>query len=55
MTYTYECENCGKFEIVQSMKDDPLKTCPKCKAKVKRVYTANVNLNFNGSYNSTRK
>ena len=29
-TYEYECAKCKKtFELVQSMKDDALKTCPK--------------------------
>jgi putative FmdB family regulatory protein len=31
MTYTYECKNCGKeFEMVQSIKDEPLKICVHC-------------------------
>ncbi len=33
-TYEYECAKCGKtFEVFQSMKDDPLKTCPNKKCK----------------------
>jgi putative FmdB family regulatory protein len=29
-TYDYQCQKCGKnFEFFQSMKDEPLKTCPK--------------------------
>jgi len=30
-TYEYSCKKCEHLmEAVQSMKDDPLKTCPKC-------------------------
>jgi len=57
-TYEYECAKCKKdFEIVQSMKDDALKTCPKdrCrmktwgKGKVKRRIGAGAGLIFKGS------
>lgn len=30
-TYCYECKLCGEFEAQQSIKDDPLSECPKCK------------------------
>lgn len=38
-TYVYQCDNCGAaFEATQSMKDDPLTTCPDCgKDELKRV------------------
>ena len=35
-TYEYSCEKCGKtFETVQSMRDEPLRECPKelCRQK----------------------
>jgi len=57
-TYEYECAKCKKgFEIVQSMKDDALKICPKnlCrmktwgKGKVKRQIGAGAGLIFKGS------
>ena len=57
-TYEYECAKCKKsFEIVQSMKDDALKVCPKdkCrmktwgKGKVKRAIGAGAGLIFKGS------
>lgn len=36
-TYEYACEKCGdSFEFFQSMKDDPIKTCPKEKCAQKR-------------------
>jgi putative FmdB family regulatory protein len=57
-TYEYECAKCKKsFEIVQSMKDDALKSCPKdkCrmktwgKGKVKRKVGAGAGFIFKGS------
>lgn len=51
-TYEYECAKCGKtFDIFQSMKDEPLKTCPdkKCKGKVKRLLGTGAGLIFKGS------
>lgn len=54
MTYTYKCPKCGEFDIEQSMKDNPIEKCPTCDSEVARVYKANINLNFKGSYNSTR-
>lgn len=33
-TYEYACEKCGhEFERQQRITEDPVKTCPKCKAK----------------------
>ena len=57
-TYEYQCEKCKKsFEIFQSMKDEPLTTCPKdlCrvktwgKGKVKRQLGTGAGLLFKGS------
>jgi putative FmdB family regulatory protein len=57
-TYVYQCERCKKpFEVFQSMKDEPLKTCPKeqCrmktwgKGKVKRQLGTGAGLIFKGS------
>jgi putative FmdB family regulatory protein len=57
-TYEYECAKCKKtFELVQSMKDDALKSCPKtlCRQKtwgkgpVKRKIGAGAGLIFKGS------
>jgi putative FmdB family regulatory protein len=37
-TYVYKCEECNyHFEQIQKFSDKPLKTCPRCKSKVKRV------------------
>jgi len=57
-TYEYQCEKCKKtFELFQSMKDEPLQTCPKdsCrmktwgKGKVKRLLGTGAGLIFKGS------
>ncbi len=57
-TYEYQCDKCKKtFEFFQSMKDDPVKTCPKeqCrmktwgKGKVKRLLGTGAGLIFKGS------
>ncbi len=49
-TYEYECSKCGhQFEQFQSMRDAPLKTCPKCKGKVKRLVGRGAGLIFKGS------
>ena len=35
-TYEYACQKCGhEFEQFQSMRDEPLKKCPKCKKNFK--------------------
>jgi putative FmdB family regulatory protein len=57
-TYDYHCAKCGKnFEYSQSMKDEPLKQCPKelCRlpkwghGKVKRLLGTGAGLIFKGS------
>jgi putative FmdB family regulatory protein len=41
-TYDYQCQKCGfEFEREQRITEDPIKTCPKCKArKAKRLLSA---------------
>ena len=50
-TYQYECSACGhEFEIMQSMKDEKLKKCPKCsKLKLHRLIGAGAGVIFKGS------
>lgn len=49
-TYEYECQKCGDhFELYQSIKDAPKKTCPKCKGRVKRLLGTGAGLLFKGS------
>lgn len=50
-TYEYECEDCGRvFEVFQSIADDPLKKCPKCKTgHVHRLIGYGAGVIFKGS------
>lgn len=57
-TYEYQCRKCGKnFEVFQSMRDEPFKTCPEaqCQVKpwghgeVKRLLGTGAGLIFKGS------
>lgn len=50
-TYDYECDACQhKFEEFQSMKDEPLKVCPKCKKKkLRRLFGTGAAILFKGS------
>jgi putative FmdB family regulatory protein len=49
-TYEYVCRKCGhEFEAYQSIKDEPLKRCPKCKGAVKRKISMGAGLLFKGS------
>jgi putative FmdB family regulatory protein len=48
-TYEYRCRRCGHtFEIVQSMKDDPLKVCPVCGGELRKIFAPPV-ITFKGS------
>ncbi|MCX5714098.1 MAG: zinc ribbon domain-containing protein [Candidatus Omnitrophica bacterium] len=48
--YDYECTHCGHtFEAFQQMKDEPLKKCPKCHKKVKRLISSGGGFIFKGS------
>ena len=50
-TYDYECQACGhEWELFQSMKDSPVKSCPKCKKrKAKRLMGLGAGLIFKGT------
>lgn len=50
-TYEYVCPKCGHtFEAFQSMRDAPLKKCPKCgKTGVKRLIGGGAGLIFKGT------
>ncbi len=37
-TYEYKCRKCGhRFERIQRITDNPLRTCPRCKGSVSRL------------------
>jgi putative FmdB family regulatory protein len=49
-TYQYECDSCGHaFERFQSMNDEPLKRCPECRCKIKRLIGTGAGIIFKGS------
>lgn len=50
-TYQYQCSACKHaFEELQSMKDEPLTKCPKCKKKkLDRLLGTGAGLLFKGS------
>ena len=48
-TYEYECKICGhSFDVFQSMKDEPLKTCPECGKELRRVINGGTGIIFKG-------
>lgn len=49
-TYDYKCLECGHtFELFQSMTAEPVKICPECNGKVKRLIGAGAGPIFKGS------
>jgi putative FmdB family regulatory protein len=49
-TYEYECEKCGHhFERFQSMTEPPVKRCPKCRCRVRRLFGTGAGILFKGS------
>jgi putative FmdB family regulatory protein len=48
-TYEYVCKSCGHlFEIVQSMRDEPLRECPECGGELRKVFAPPA-ISFKGS------
>jgi putative FmdB family regulatory protein len=48
-TYAYACNSCGhEFEVVQSMTDAALTTCPSCSGTLRKVFHP-VGVAFKGS------
>ncbi len=48
-TYEYECTHCAhRFERFQSMKDEPVKRCPECRHKVRRILSGGAGFLFKG-------
>jgi putative FmdB family regulatory protein len=38
--YEYSCPTCGEFEVTQRITDAPLKKCPTCKSKVRKLISS---------------
>ncbi|MEX0771645.1 MAG: zinc ribbon domain-containing protein [Balneolales bacterium] len=47
-TYQYQREDGSTFEIMQSIKDDSLKTCPDSGQKVKRIISGGAGVVYKG-------
>ncbi len=48
-TYEYACKSCSEhLEVVQSFRDDPLTSCPKCSGELRKVFGA-IGIAFKGS------
>ena len=40
--YEYACDSCThRFEVEQSMRDEPLTVCPQCTQRIRRVFGLN--------------
>ena len=49
-TYEYECQKCHHhYELFQGIKEEPVKRCPKCKGKTKRLIGTGAGIIFKGS------
>ncbi|NKB23006.1 MAG: zinc ribbon domain-containing protein [Kiritimatiellae bacterium] len=49
-TYEYECQKCGhRFEKFQKISDPPVKRCPQCRCKVKKLISTGAGIIFKGS------
>jgi putative FmdB family regulatory protein len=49
-TYEYKCQKCHhRFEVFQSIKDAPKRSCPQCRGRVKRLLGTGAGLIFKGS------
>jgi putative FmdB family regulatory protein len=46
--YEYRCEKCGDFEVTQRITEEPLKKCPTCKRKVRKLIS-NTSFQLKGS------
>lgn len=47
-TYDYECPKGHRFEAFQKMTDKPVATCPKCRARARRVISGGGGFLFKG-------
>jgi len=48
MTYQYRCRVCGVVEAVQRITSRPLRRCPVCRGKVKRVVSGGAGFRLKG-------
>ena len=38
--YEYQCETCGRFELIRKFSDPPLTQCPTCERPVQKLLSA---------------
>ena len=49
-TYEYQCTKCShRFEKLQSIKEQPLKSCPVCSGPVERLFSPGSGFIFKGA------
>ncbi|MGQ9663145.1 MAG: FmdB family zinc ribbon protein [Kiritimatiellia bacterium] len=49
-TYEYECTKCGdRFERFQTITEEPLRHCPTCRGRVRRLIGTGAGIIFKGS------
>jgi putative FmdB family regulatory protein len=55
--YGYKCKQCGhELEVLQSISDPPLKTCPECMGPLqKQLYPAGIIFKGSGFYSTDYK
>lgn len=55
--YGYECNQCGhQLEVLQSMSDEPLRTCPECMGPLRKIlYPVGVIFKGSGFYSTDYK
>src|ERR1700694_1311493 len=55
--YGYRCEQCGhELEVLQSMKDDPLRVCPNCMGPLRKmIYPVGIVFKGSGYYTTDYK
>ena len=55
--YGYRCKQCGhELEVLQSISDPPLKTCPECMGPLqKQLYPAGIIFKGSGFYSTDYK
>jgi putative FmdB family regulatory protein len=47
-TYDYQCPKGHRFEVFQRMTDKPVATCPKCRARARRMISGGAGFLFKG-------
>ena len=38
--YEYQCETCGRFEVIRKFSDEPLVACPTCGKPIQKLLSA---------------